>query len=333
MKQNFKVALVGCGTISKNHLTALNSLQNVEIVALCDIDHEKAVNRVKEFELNANVYTCYSKMLKRENPDVVHICTPHYLHSQMAIEALEQDIYVFLEKPVAISCEEIRDIIAAEQKSRASACVCFQNRFSPSIIKAAEFIAEDGGADFAYATVFWDRGEKYYTESGWRGSYATEGGGVMINQAVHTLDLLCQLLGEPETVSAKIANHHLRGIIEVEDSCGGMIRHKGGAISNFYATTAASGISSTVLYVKTCQERVVEVRNFKLYLNGVYIDTKESDICIGKACYGSGHAFLIEKFYDALLNEKVMPVTVQSASDAVKLLLAAYRSNGEDIII
>jgi predicted dehydrogenase len=228
---------------------------------------------------------------------------------------------------MSINEEEIDKIIAAEEKSQASVCVCFQNRFSPSVIKALELAREDGGALSAYASVFWDRGEKYYTESGWRGKYSTEGGGVMINQAIHAIDLLCEFLGKPESVKSKIANFHLDGIVEVEDSCGGVITHRGGLKSNFYATTAAEMLCSTVIYVKT-KSHIIEVRNYRLYLDGEFVDTSEHTCYAGKACYGNGHEELIDSFYGAIRNGLPMPVTAESARWALRVLLAAYRSDG-----
>ena len=150
----------------------------------------------------------------------------------------------------------------------------------------------------------------------------------MINQAIHAIDLLCEFLGKPVSLMGKTANFHLKDVIEVEDSCGGMITHESGAISNFYATTAARGMCSTVICAVT-KKNVIEVRNYKLYVNGELIDTSEHTNYAGKACYGNGHDSLIKNFYKAIEDKAEMPVTLESAKWALRILLAAYKSDGE----
>ncbi len=334
MNNTFKVALVGCGTICTNHFNALARLDNVTVVAICDKIAERAEAAKAKFSLDARIYTDYDLMLASEKLDAVHICTPHYLHAPMAIAALERNVNVFLEKPICISTDEINALIAAEAASRASVCVCFQNRFNPSVALAEQLCEEDGGVMSAYGSVFWYRSEKYYTESGWRGTYATEGGGVMINQAIHTIDLLCKFLGKPVTVCATKANHHLKGVIEVEDTCEGVIGFESGKAANFYATTSFDGRDSTIVYLVTEKKRTVMINQSKVYLDGVQIDRPElvTDY-VGKECYGNGHVTLIAKFYSALVTGDKMPVTLESAQYALRILLAAYRSDDQQIDI
>ncbi len=330
----YKVALVGCGTIAPNHLRALKALPYVKVVALCDLDSEKAEKRKNEYGLDCSIYTDFDEMLSKEKLDSVHIATPHYLHAPMTIKALEKNVNVFLEKPMCISNDEIVKIQEAESKSGAKVCVCFQNRFNPSTILAERIANEDGGVKSAFGSVFWYRDEKYYTNSGWRGKWATEGGGVMINQAIHTLDLLCYYLGTPKSVIATIANHHLKDIIEVEDSAEGIITFENGKKANFYTTTSFEGRDATILYLITEKKRRIQLQYSAVYVDGEKIEDPSlvSDF-IGKECYGNGHMYLIENYYDALKNGKEMPVTLESAQYALRVLLASYKSNNEETII
>ncbi len=327
----FRTALVGCGTIAQNHLKALAELKNVRVVALCDISQKKAEAMRDEYAKDARLYTDYTEMLELEKPDSVHIATPHFLHCEMTLEALEHGINVLLEKPMCISTEEIAKIIEAEKKSSAYVTVCLQNRYNAATIKAKELVAADGGAVSAYGTVFWERGEKYYTESDWRGTYLKEGGGVMINQAIHTIDLLCEFLGKPERLWATKANHHLKGVIECEDSCEGMILFESGRYGNFYATSAFHGCDSTALFIKT-ENHKIELHGRTLYVDGAPIELCE-DKFVGKYAYGNGHEVLIRDFYDALSSERVPPVSPESAQYALRILLAAYKSNDKETII
>lgn len=333
-KKIFRVALVGCGTISKNHLTALSELDNIRVVALCDTDRSRAENRRREFSLDCEIFSSYEEMLDGARPDAVHICTPHYLHCPMALAALARDIHVFLEKPMCMKEEEISLLLEAERKSRAKITVCFQNRTNPSTVEAMKIAEEDGGVLSAYAAVFWYRSAAYYTESGWRGRFATEGGGVMINQAIHCLDLLCLFLGRPLSVCATTANHHLKGVIEVEDACEGVIGFENGRQANFYATTAFPGGDSTELLLVTKHHKI-EIRSPYLYLDGVQVCEESLTNCdyVGKECYGNGHRTLIRAFYRALADGTEMPVTPDSAKDAVRILLAAYRSHDKTVTL
>ncbi len=331
-KIQFKVALIGCGTIAPNHIKALEGVKNARVVALCDVKPERCAVCIEKFGLNAKIYTDYIEMYDTEKPDAVHIATPHYLHAQMTVAALERGINVFLEKPMCISTDEIETIIEAEKKSSARVCVSFQNRFLSSVREALRIADEDGGALTANFSVFWQRTEKYYTTSGWRGSYATEGGGVMINQAIHSLDLLTQFLGKPISVCATKANHHLKGVIEVEDTCEGVIDFDSGKSANFYATTSATGHDYTVITITT-KNHVIRIEPPELYVDGERVPFDNEIAAVGKQCYGNGHFKIIPMFYDAVASGADMPVSVESAQHAVRILLAAYKSNDKKTII
>lgn len=328
-EKTYRVAIVGCGAIAPNHLAALAKIPYVRVVALCDKRRERAEAINSLYGLSANIYTDFDEMLSREALDSVHVTTPHFLHAQMAMKALDLGINVFLEKPMCISQAEIDAILEKEKKSQGRVCVCCQNRFNATTLLADKIIEEDGGALSAYGTVIWERDEKYYSESDWRGRWQTEGGGVLINQAIHTLDLLVHFLGKPEYLYATTANHHLKDTIEVEDSSEGMIVFESGKKASYFATTAFTAASKTNLFVRT-KSHSIEISDAQIYVDGVQ-QTPEStgDAQIGKDCYGKGHYTLISEFYEALLTDAPMPVPLESAQWAVRILLAAYRSHDE----
>ena len=323
----FRVALVGCGVIAKNHLAALAGLPTVEIVALCDLVRERAERARDAFAPQARVYEDYATMLDAEHPDAVHIATPHFLHAPMAIEALGRDIFVFLEKPQVMTEEQIPALLDAEARSKAKVCVCFQNRTNPAVAEAKRIVREDGGVISAYGAVVWERSEAYYRADEWRGKIATEGGGALINQAIHTVDLLCYFLGKPEKVEATVANHHLKGVIGVEDTAEVYITFCSGAVACLFATTALPRMDLTSLRLCTAHRRI-ELRGDRLF-----VDDKEvlnaPQAQLGKACYGNGHERLIPAFYNAIAKGAPMPISAESARDALRVVLAAYRSRGE----
>ena len=333
MNNKFKVALIGCGVIAPNHINSLLSLENVEICALCDIDKAKALSIAERFSLNsAKIYTDYKVMLNEEKPTSVHIATPHYLHIEMAIYALSKGVNVFLEKPMCISVADITKLKDAEKNSTAKICICFQNRFTSPVIEAMRIINDDGGAKSAFMTVVWKRSEEYYKSAEWRGKWETEGGGVMINQAIHSLDLLTLFLGKPTSLIATKSNRHLRGIIEVEDTCEGMINFEGGGRATFYATTASPCDDYTNICITSKNHKVL-INLPQLVVDGVEISFPDDGEFIGKRCYGNGHAKLIKLYYQAISNGEKMPVTISDAEYATRIINAAYNSNDMEIII
>lgn len=324
--KKLRVALIGCGAISNNHIIPICQNDKATLVALCDIDRQRAEAKALEHSLSLPIYTDYLEMLDKEELDAVHIATPHYLHCPMTLEALKRDINVFLEKPMCISPKECEIMLEAERASRARVTVCFQNRFNHTTLYTKRVIEEDGGATSGYGALFWNRGERYYARDAWRGRMATEGGGVMINQAIHTIDLLYDLFGTPTKVCATTSNHMLKGVIDVEDSCEGVIFFDEGRQANFYATNSFRGVSNNYVYVTTKNHKI-EMRLNHLYLDGERIDDDNGDIPImGKEVYGTSHMKLIDLFYSAIITGEPMPIPMESAQYPVRIISAAYRS-------
>lgn len=332
MKNTFRVCLVGCGVISGNHIPSLQRLDNVEIAALCDIDTEKAELRKKQFGLTASVYSDYITMLDEIKPDAVHILTPHYLHTDMTLEALKRGVNVMLEKPTCIKAEDLEKLKAAEKESAARVCVSFQTRYNETVQRAMEIADADGGAIAGFGTIVWNRSDEYYASGDWRGKWATEGGGALINQAIHTIDLLCLFLGKPEKIQAHIATMRHAPTVEVEDTCSAIIDFDNGKKANVLVTTTSAGQDSTTLHIET-KNNVIEIRNSNIYLNSEKLDVAEISEYMGKKCYGNSHAILIEKFYQAIDTGAEMPISIESSENAVKIILGAYKSNSKIINI
>ena len=190
-----KSAIAGCGSIAQLHGRVLTNWIDTALVGAADIDAQKAKTYAEIWHTNA--YTSLEDMLHREKPDILHICTPHYLHVPMAEYALAQGIHVFMEKPPVISLEQLHSLENAVKNSDARLGLCYQNRYNPSVREARNILASGRAGKIlgARGIVTWHRDSAYYTDSTWRGRLATEGGGALINQAVHTLDLLQYLLG------------------------------------------------------------------------------------------------------------------------------------------
>ena len=234
--ENFRVGVVGCGGIAQVHGTVLQHLEGVELVGCADIKPERAQAFAETY--GGRAYSSMEELLEHEQLDAVHLCTPHYLHTPMAKLAASRGLHVFTEKPPVMTWEQWAEFRQLEQ-APIRVGVCFQNRYNPSVQLLREVLASGkaGKVLGARAFVTWHREAPYYTESGWRGSLQTEGGGVLINQSIHTLDLLGQFLGRATQVEASMMNHHLKGVIEVEDMMEAYLTF-GEAHAIFYALTA-----------------------------------------------------------------------------------------------
>ena len=323
-----KAAIVGCGNIAAVHAKSISLLEGVELAAAADIRRDRAEKYEREYGCHA--YDSLESMLEAERPDVLHICTPHYLHVPMAQYALQRGIHVFCEKPPVISEEQLSCLEKAVAEGPGRAGFCFQNRYNPSILYVKELLASGkaGKIKGARGIVTWHRDAAYYTQSGWRGKLETEGGGALINQSIHTMDLLGVLLGKPVSVEAQTANHHLPGIIEVEDMMEAYIRYEN-AEACFYATTAYTEDAPPLIEL-SCEKGIVRMEDPEVTI--IWPDGRREHPetvrkqALGKSYWGSGHLDCIADFYRCLRTGERFAQELDGVRDTVRLMLAAYRS-------
>ncbi len=325
-----RVGIVGLGAISPLHIRAI--LKNGQkITAICDVDPEKRQKVNAEFGLNAEEYSDYNALLASGKVDVVHVCTPHYLHAEIICMALGANIHVLCEKPLAINFEQLDAIEKAVKNSSATLGVCFQNRYNASVLYLKEFF-KDKEIIAATANLVWHRGKDYYSSAKWRGKKQYEGGGVMINQAIHTLDLLQWFCGMPESVIANCSNNSLKNVIDVEDTAFGCFTLKNGGNFIINATNSAASCFPIVLMFQSKTD-AVELSGDNLIVNGKFVTKSDGAPIFGKEEWGVGHDKLIREFYNCLENGKKFPIDFYEASKTVKLILKMYQSNGEKVNI
>ncbi len=221
-----RVALAGCGDISGVHLDAILADPEVEAVGVCDV-HEGRRAAAAE-RAGCPGFADLTALLDAVGPDVVHVCTPHHLHAEMAAECLARDVSVLLEKPVAHTLADGERLARAAERSAGVLGVCFQNRYNDTARALRELLdrGELGRVLGGRASVTWFRDAAYYRSRDWRGRWATAGGGVLMNQAIHTLDLLQWYLGPVTDVRGTAATLALPGVIEVEDTAALRLRHR-----------------------------------------------------------------------------------------------------------
>lgn len=303
------VAVVGLGSVSPIHLIAIEQAAQAgkaKLAAVCDID-PTTFDKVREYTTQTpETYTDFAELLKHPGLDAVHLCLPHYLHAPYAERALAAGLHVFLEKPLGLNLAECEDLVAFQNQMAPDrhAGICLQNRLNRSTEVLRERLRGKTvtGAKLILA---WGRPKAYYEAQPWRGQKAKAGSGVLLNQAIHSIDLLQYLVG-PVTELTALSGQLLDYGIEVEDSVLAKFKFAGGQ-SAFVAATLANCCNSSVEIEIYTEEGTYRIKNYSLY----FIDPEGEQELIcrddlpegGKIYYGSSHTRLIHRFYNAILGE------------------------------
>lgn len=318
------VCIVGFGAIGPIHTAALEHTENAHLYAVCDVNKDRLA-KAKEKYNHIVGYVDYDEMLKDEKIQSVHICTPHYLHFEMIKKALATGKKVVCEKPVTMTEEEYNQLISLKDVDKV--CVILQNRLNPCVNKIIEMKKDLGKIKAVKGIVTWHRDMDYYNQDSWRGKRVTEGGGALINQAVHTLDLMGYLAGDIKAVKAQMSNI-LLDEIEVEDTVVAHLEFDdfGGV---FFATNAYPADSPARIEI-LCENGELQYADSKLWLNGELIE-KDVVATGPKAYWGLGHRKLFAMFYDE--GEFISPLDIKNTMYAMFGIYESARQNSKRVEI
>lgn len=352
MTKKLKVAIIGVGGIARNaHLPGYAKMDNVELVAACDIIKDRAEAAAEEYGIPA-VYTDYKEVLEIEGLDAVDICTPNYLHSVIACAALEKGINVFCEKPDAVSVEEAEKMKAAAEKSGKLLMVMRNNRYWLTSAFLKKYIEDGKIGDIYAARCGWQRRRGIPGRGGWFTTQALSGGGPLIDLGVHMIDLAIWLMGNPKPVTvsgcvynkfadaedvsdsaeSKYGDRNTDGIFDVEDLAMGFIRFDNGACMQIEFSWA-SNIEK--------ENYFVELRGDK---SGSSWNSLDQKLKIFTEEYGTTVDYLpninnkngtqvheanLRHFADVLLNGTKPMFVPQQGVDMIKILKAMYQSAKE----
>lgn len=325
--QSIGCAVVGCGAISPVHIEALAGLEGVRLAALCDNNPEALQKAARKAE-KALLYADFNRLLENSTIQAVHLCVPHHLHAPMAKAALQRGIHVLTEKPMGRSLQEAMEIAQAAKTSQALFGVCFQNRYRPLAQETKKRLDSGmyGKLLGIRAYLAWRRDAAYYRQNAWRGKWSTEGGGVMINQAIHTLDLALYLGGPAEKVSGSLSNHTLPEI-EVEDTAELRWTFANGAVGLMHATNASFENAPPRLEI-VCEQACL------ILAKSLHIEQKENFETIEEnaslshnehACWGSTHKKLIADFYRSIQERRPFAVDAEEGLKSMQALEALYQ--------
>ncbi|MDQ0820784.1 UDP-N-acetyl-2-amino-2-deoxyglucuronate dehydrogenase [Arthrobacter sp. V4I6] len=324
-----RAAVIGCGDVSSVHFGAIAKLEDVELVAVCDTDPGRLAAAVAGYGVPG--FADHLSLLAKLNPDVVHISTPHHQHAAPAADCLERGVNVIVEKPLAHTLAEGHRLMEATAGSSAKIAVCFQNRYNATsqAMHALLSSGELGAVLGASATVMWQRSAEYYLNRPWRGSWAGGGGGLMMNQAIHTVDLLQWLVGDVVSLSGNASTRFLRGAIEVEDTAEFVAEHAGGARSAFYATLANAVNAPVTLDIVTEQATLSLRGDLTVTHQDGRVEVVPERLAEsgGRAYWGVSHELLIADFYARLGEDGPFWIDPSEAAKSLRIVKEIYRQS------
>lgn len=324
-----RTAVIGCGAVSRNHGKALKDNEYADLLYAVDIDFEKAKTFAETYggEPIQNYKDLCGKI------DVAHVVTPHNTHPTIAKDLMRQGINVFCEKPLAITVAEAEEMVKVSREEGVRLGVCFQNRMNKASVEAKEIIdaGKYGKIVSGMVLVAWDRHGAYYSQSPWRGKYKGEGGGVVINQAIHTLDLLDYLSGGVESLSAFDAKLRDTDDYEVEDSAMILFNLKCGATAVGYCTNCYP-LSKTANLELHLEKATLNVNQGGLRIEeegGNVIFHKAETLTGYKSEWGVSHGALINEYYRTLLSGEKFIADAETGLAAVRIVGAIQHSKGK----
>ncbi len=333
-------AVVGLG-IGRAHMDAAAASERADLIAVCDLIEKKLDSAKKKYPY-IETYTDFDEMLENSSIDIVSICLPSSLHAEYACRAMAKGKHVLIEKPIDITPEAAEKIEEARVKYGRVAAVVHQNRYNAPMdpIKSAVDDGRLGKLAVATFGVKWYRDQSYYNGS-WHGTWDIDGGGSLMNQAVHTVDLMQWLMGKVKSVSSviNICNHD----IETEDVTASVITFESGAVATFVSTTCAyPGISTEISLYGTKGSIEADADLLKTWkLTPVDDDSDEEDEeeeMLAKYGRGNGavaaedpsrkfgHAAVVEDIISSVLDGHEPRIMPKEAIKSVKIVDAIYRS-------
>jgi len=338
-----RVGIVGCGRIADNHARALHHSPGVEIIGCSDIDPDRAATFARRHGIPDAVGAVQD--LFALGLDACTVCTPHPVHEQIVVAAAEAGIHVLCEKPIAVDVTAADRMIAAADRAGITFAVVFQRRFWPAArrIKAAIDDGRLGTPVLGEVSVLLHRPSSYYSADVWRGRWDTDGGGVLMTQAVHQIDLLQWYMGQPVQVTGHIGTRFHGRHIDTEDTAAAVVTFASGGTATITATTGtnhnlgnrvtvigATGAVASVLEFPEGHEGTNELWTVpgELTLRTPYDDTVDAnrDVDSINADLTDFHTLQIQDFTEAIRTGRPPAVTGRDARTSLAVIAAIYES-------
>ncbi|MFH0798400.1 MAG: Gfo/Idh/MocA family oxidoreductase [Candidatus Woesearchaeota archaeon] len=343
MDRTINFAIIGCGRICSKHLEAIRDTENAKLIAVCDKVEERAKKIAEEF--NCDCYTDYKEMLKREDIDIVNICTPNGVHPFFTMEVANAKKHILCEKPMALNLEEADKMIQSCKDNHVKLFVVKQNRYNPPILKMKEALDKGrfGKLLMGNITVRWSRPQEYYDNNEWHGTKSNDGG-MLFTQASHHIDMLQWFMGPVQSVRAMTDTFTHK--IETEDTAVAILRFKNGAFGVIEATTCTfpkNMEGSITILGKNGTAKIGGMAMNKID-HWEFADFQNDDATMKEVAtfpsnvYGFGHKELIKNVVRNLLNtdtENGYTVDGEEGVKSIKIIRAIYKSaeTGQEVVL
>ena len=301
----------------------------MELVYTVDKDPELAKAFAEKFNCP---YTTYFDEILDKDIDVVHLCLPHYLHPVMEIKAMKAGIHVLTEKPIAISLQDADEMIRVQKETGVKLGVIFQTRYTKSVEKLKEMIARGdfGKIHTARSYLTWNRPLNYYSSSDWKGTWDKEGGGVLIDQAIHSIDRVRYMLdSDVEWIEGSVHNY-VHKFVKVEDSANAAIMFKNGCLYNLYACNIYGADSPITIELMGEKGRCGLIQDMGFYeLDGTYAEIRNTyeTTNVGPDYWGSSHHIQLRDFYNSVLNNTPVMVDGLEGRKTLEMIKGIYLSS------
>lgn len=341
---SLRIGIVGCGRIAANHARALHTVDGTEIVGCCDPVAERAASFAAEHAIPHAVAKVDD--LLAVGLDAITVCTPHPAHEAVVLRAAAAGVHVLCEKPVAVDLAAADRMIQATDRAGVRFGVLFQRRFWAAAQRIRHAIDDGriGRPVLGEVSVLLHRPASYYAADAWRGRWDTDGGGVLMTQAVHQIDMLCWFLGRPTEVSGFIRTHVHGEHMETEDSASAVVAFASGATATITATTAAGhnlgnrvtviGETGAIASVTEFPEGQEGVNELWTLPGEVTLTTPFDAAMPGRPDVGEVNARLadfhtlqVQDFADAVLTGREPAVTGRDARVSLAVITAIYESS------
>lgn len=336
MNETLNVGIVGSGSITETHIKSINQIPNTKVKAIYSRNKETAEKWGTAYNIDA--YSNYQEFLQDAGIDIVTILTPSGTHTDFGIPAAKAGKHVVMEKPIDISLSKTEELIRVCKEENVILSCILQHRFDDAILEVKKVLdqGEFGQLNFGAARTTWFRSQEYYDSGAWRGTWELDGGGALMNQSIHYIDLLLYLMGPVEEVHAYCATRaHER--IEVEDIAVASIKFKSGALGLIEGNTAAyPGYSATLDLFGSNGSVIIEndhVKEWNFRSGNQYenkqIEAVKTSASSNKMATHESHKRQYEDIINAIRENREPLVTGEEAKKALELILAIYQSARE----
>ena len=338
MTRKVRVGIIGCGKIAETHAKALNDSELADFVACCDMEEARVNALADQYNVPLR-FTDVHEMLRSGEVEAVHICAPHPAHATLVVAAAEAGVHMICEKPITISLAEADRMIEAADKAGVKFAVIFQRRFWPAAqrIRAAIDDGRLGIPTLGECTVRIWRPRSYFESDPWRGTWATEGGGVLMNQAVHAIDQFQWFMGRAVEVVGRYATLRHVEYIDVEDTAVATVVFDSGGLGVIQASStfetnlgfrvAVHGDSGAAISVWENPEGRQGVNDIWNIPGEEHLREGWERDELGGPGFPGFHLLQIDDFLQSIIDDRPPAVTGRDARNSLEIILAIYESS------